>query len=61
MELEEQIEDLKSYAELCETRIHELSPNHPLPVTMDHLGLTPTPVKLTDQLTFPTPSTSLTH
>ena len=32
------IENLQRYSELCERRILELQPNHPLPVLEEHLG-----------------------
>lgn len=33
------IETLQRYSELCERRILELQPNHPLPVLEEHLGM----------------------
>ena len=35
----ERIRDLEDYKSLCETRILELSPHHPLPVICQHLGM----------------------
>ena len=43
MAKQEQLDAAQSYGRLCEKRILELHPDHPMPVTADCLGLVPAP------------------